>query len=334
VILNSESRKAQVEIIVPCFNEEENLQKLFEEYYTLTEIDRSVDYSLLIIDNCSTDKTWDLALEFARVNNRVRCISLSRNFGKEASLTAGLVHSIGDAVIPIDADLQDPISVIPLLVSKWLENDVEVVLARRNKSKNRSLMREIASSNFHKIFSYLVDFEIPENVGEFRLLDRKFVRAFTQLPESQRFVRGLFSWIGFKSEVITFDRGSRFQGKSKFKFRSLLNLGVNGITSFSIKPLRIATSAGIILSTSSFLYASLIFIRTIMGENTPSGYSSMMVTVLLLGGIQLISIGLVGEYVGRILIESKQRPIFIVREMFGVSDYSIFKNTSENPTEV
>ncbi|NBX50678.1 glycosyltransferase, partial [bacterium] len=301
-------RRQIVELVVPCYNEADNLQHLFSEFEKLLLIDRSMDYRMLLVDNSSSDATWSIALTYARRNNKLRLIRLTRNFGKEASLSAGLNQSKGDAVIPIDADLQDPITVIPDLVTKWIESRVDVVLAIRNSGKSRSRFREFLSKSYLWLFSTLADMPIERSSGEFRLLSRKFVDAFNALPESERFVRGLFSWMGFETEKIYFDRSFRNSGKSRFSLGRLLRLGMDGLTSFSIKPLRIATLLGIFISGIAMSYAIFILIKTLIHDNPAPGYSSLMIALLFLSGVQLLSIGLVGEYVGRTLLEAKNRP--------------------------
>jgi len=307
-----------VEILVPCFNEEENLPKLFQEFENLITLDNSVHYHLLIVDNSSTDSSWTIIATYATKSDRVRAMRLSRNFGKENSLSAGLNYSVGDAVVPIDADLQDPMNVVPLLVEKWRSSKVDVVLAVRNRVQSRSWFREFLSRVYLKTFAHLSVMPIPPNTGEFRLLSKRFVIAFNRLPESERFVRGLFSWIGFENQIVYFDRAERKEGKSRFNIFSLLNLAIEGITSFSIKPLRLASVMGLLVSTTAIAYALYITVQTLINDNPAAGYSSLMVAILILSGTQLLAIGLIGEYVGRILLESKNRPNFIIRETIGI----------------
>lgn len=310
------SRVKTVDIVLPCYNECESLPKFFSEYILLrNRMRKKYSIKLIIVDNGSTDETYKVAKLFALKNRNIRCISLSRNFGKEASLTAGLDASNSDACIPMDCDLQDPMEAVDLLLEAWTD-DVDVVLARREFYKNRFTWRRIFSKIYSFVFNSLSDTPMTNSVGEFRLMDRKVVEAFAKMPESERFVRGLFSWMGFKSVEISYPRANREVGRSKYNFNKLLGLGIHGLTSFSIKPLRIATFFGILGSVGTFAYAAILLYLAFSNEISIPGYASTLVSILLLGSIQLLTIGILGEYVGKTLLEAKRRPVYIIREIF------------------
>ena len=238
---------------------------------------------------------------------------LSRNFGKEASLTAGIEASKGDACIPMDADLQDPMTLIPEMINIW-ENGADVVLARRSSRAGDRKNRIIFSRLYLKFFNYLSDTKIVPSVGEFRLMDQSVVNAFKSLSENQRFVRGLFAWLGFREVIIDFERPAREKGQSSFSFGRLVNLGADGLTSFTTIPLRLATILGVTVTVLTMVCALVIFALAIFGKIDVPGYASLIIVVLILGGLQLLFLGILGEYVGKILLESKKRPLYIVKE--------------------
>ena len=306
-----------VEIVVPCFNEEENLPALFSSFLAFRAIHAGTyDVKLLIVDNGSSDNTVVNCKNFVDHNPSSKLICLSRNFGKEASLTAGLFESRGDLVVPIDADLQDPIEVISLMLECWARENVDVVLAKRMSRDGDSKSRRFYSRMYIRSFSKLADVEIPSGVGEFRLMTRKVIAAFTELPESQRFVRGLFAWMGFSTATVEFDRQSREKGKSRFSYGKLLNLGIDGIVSFSTKPLRISIGLGLTAAIFSFILSIGVVFEKIFWKVPVQGYTSLAFLILFLGGVQLFSIGVLGEYVGKVLLESKRRPIYIISEKY------------------
>ena len=239
-------------------------------------------------------------------------IELSRNFGKEAALTAGLDAAKGDAVIPIDADLQDPPELIPVLIAAW--KDADVVLARRCDRDSDTFLKRNTAKLFYRLHNWLSRAQIPPDVGDFRLIDKSVLEAVKQLPERQRFMKGLFAWLGFKTVTIEYTRGPRKAGSTKFSWSSLLNLSLEGLTSFSIEPLRLCAYAGGLTAITTLFYAGFIVSRTLVRGIDVPGYASLLVAVLFLGSLQLISIGLLGEYVGRIYMEAKQRPQYLVRK--------------------
>ena len=316
-----------IDIVLPCFNEEETLPRFINEFLKLRErLGEEYLFSLIIVDNGSSDKTFEIAKKFVVSDPGSKVIRLSRNFGKEASLTAGLMRSTGQACIPMDADLQDPMIAVDKLVGKWSESDANVVLGVRSYHSNHSQYRIFLSKFYTKIFNYLSDVPLERSVGEFRLMDRKVIQAFRELDENQRFVRGIFAWLGFKTESIIFERNDRLDGEGKFNSFHLIKLGLIGITAFSIKPLRIATYLGFFLAMSSILTGGVVFILAGQHKIIVPGYASLIIAILVLGGAQLLCIGILGEYLGKTLLESKNRPIYVISdEVDGAGNSSGFK---------
>lgn len=302
----------KVSLVVPFFNEEDGVRSFHDRLVHVLDGVSRFTFEIVCVNDGSKDSTFASLCEIAEKDHRFCVVDLARNFGKEAALTAGIEYATGDAVIPIDADLQDPPELIPKLLAEW-QNGFEVVLAKRsNRSTDGVLKRETAKW-FYRIHNLISDVSIPSNVGDFRLLDRAVVDALRQLPERRRFMKGLFSWIGFSTTTVEYVRASRQAGNSKFSGWKLWNLALEGITSFSTVPLRLWTYLGIVTAAAAFLYAIWIVTRTfIFGVDLP-GYASIVTLILFLGGLNLVGIGVIGEYIGRIYLETKQRPIYIVR---------------------
>lgn len=295
-------------------NESAGLKTLFDRLIPILE---SVsEYEIICIDDGSTDNTLELIRAESLSNSNIKAISLSRNFGKEAALTAGLEAANGDIIIPIDADLQDPPELIPEMVAKWKEG-YKVVLATR-KSRDETWMKRKSAEGFYNVMSRVGTVEIPKNTGDFRLMDRQVVEAIKRLPERTRFMKGLFAWAGFPTTTIYFDRPERFAGKTNWNYRKLWAFALDGIFSFTTFPLKIWTYIGVVISLCSFLYGAILAIRTLIHGVDVPGYASIMVVMLFLGGIQLISLGIIGEYIGRIYRETKQRPLYIIKEKIGL----------------
>jgi glycosyltransferase involved in cell wall biosynthesis len=272
-------------------------------------------FEFVCVNDGSGDATLDVLLSFARRDSRIKILDLSRNFGKEAALTAAIDHASGDAVIPIDADLQDPPELIPEMVAKWREG-YEVVAAKRVDRSSDSFIKRFTAQLFYRFHNKISRPTIPENVGDFRLMDRRVVDALKTLHEYHRFMKGLFAWVGFKTCTLEYTRHSRTAGKSKFNGWRLWKFALEGITSFSTLPLTIWLYLGSLISLCAFCYGTFIFLRTlIFGVELP-GYASSICLILLFGGLQLLGIGILGEYIGRTYIESKQRPVYIVRSTF------------------
>ena len=274
-----------------------------------------VSFELVFIDDGSTDATLPTLLAFAEGDPRIRVIELSRNFGKEAALTAGIDFASGDAVIPIDADLQDPPAVIAALIDKWREG-YEVVLAQRVDRSTDSVLKRITAHWFYRVHNTLADHAVPENVGDFRLMDRKVIDELKRFPERSRFMKGLFAWVGFRTATVEYERAPRTADASKFGFWRLWNFALEGITGFSTLPLRVWTYFGFTVSLCAFVYGAFMLIRTLLQGNDVPGYASLLVSVMFLGGLQLMGLGIIGEYVGRVHQEAKGRPIYIVRRTY------------------
>ena len=307
-------REVELSIVVPVFNEALNLNYLCERLVqVLSEL--KTTYEIILINDGSYDDTLKVALECKSIYPQIVIIDLARNFGKEIALTAGLDYSRGKAVIPIDADLQDPPELIEKLLAKWHEG-YDVVCATRKKRSGESWLKRFTANGFYKTISKLSTIPIPENTGDFRLLDRKVVEAIKQLPERTRFMKGLFSWVGYRKTTIYFERKPRFAGKTKWNYWKLWNFALDGITAFSTLPLKVWSYLGILIALLSIAYASFLTIRTIIFGIDVPGYASLMVSILFLGSVQLIAIGVLGEYIGRIYEEAKQRPLYLVREIY------------------
>ena len=301
-----------ISIVCPFYNEEQSVGALFSRL--IPALDRlGESYEVVCVNDGSRDGTLEALLAMRAMRPHVRVIDLSRNFGKEAALTAGIDAARGDAVIPIDADLQDTPELIVRLVHEW-KRGFEVVLAKRADRRADSLAKRLAALLFYKVHNAISEPEIPENVGDFRLMDRKVVDAIKRLPERRRFMKGIFAWVGFRSTTIEYVRDARVAGQSRFSAWKLWNLALEGLTSFSTAPLRVWTYLGLVVASLAFVYAAFIIMRTVIHGIDVPGYASLLAVTLFLGGIQLIGLGVLGEYLGRVYSEAKQRPIYIVRD--------------------
>jgi polyisoprenyl-phosphate glycosyltransferase len=309
------SSAIDITIVVPCFNEEACLDAFFMRIYSVLEKIKN-SYEIICINDGSSDNSLDKLLEYRKSDLRIKIINFSRNFGKEMAITAGLHHASGNVVIPIDCDMQDPPELIPLLLDKWREG-YEIVYAKRQRRHGETLFKRLTANLFYRVINILSDIPIPKDTGDFRLLDRKVVEVLNRLPEQTRFMKGLFAWVGFKQTTVAFDRQSRYAGKTKMNFWKLWNFALDGITVFSTSALRIWTYIGFTISFLSFMYSLFLIIRVfVLGKDVP-GYASLMVSLLFLGGLILISLGIIGEYLGRIYEEVKKRPLYVIRETFG-----------------
>jgi polyisoprenyl-phosphate glycosyltransferase len=308
--------RKRVSIIVPFYNEEAGIQVFHETLSSLMDGVDSVDFEVVCVDDGSNDATLPALVDLSKRDSRYVVIELSRNFGKEAALTAGLDAASGDAVIPMDADLQDPPELIREMVQVW-QRGHDVVLARRVDRSSDSYLKRKTAELFYRVHNRFSNVKIPENVGDFRLMDRVVVDALKQLPEQQRFMKGLFAWVGFKAVTIDYARSPRAAGLTKFSGWKLWNFALEGITSFSSAPLKFWSYAGGLGAMISLTYALFLVVRTlVMGVDLP-GYASLMVAVIFFGSVQLISVGMLGEYIGRIYMESKRRPLYVVRKRYG-----------------
>lgn len=272
-----------------------------------------VDLEIVYVNDGSTDSTLNIINGLRDSDKRITLIDLSRNFGKEIALSAGLDKAAGDAVVIIDADLQDPPELIPELIKEW-ENGYDVVYAKRTLRLGESLLKKTTSHLFHRLIQHVGKFNIPEDTGDFRILSRRAVNALNTFKEQHRFMKGLFAWIGFKQKAVLYERDPRHAGQSKWNYWRLWNFALEGITSFTIAPLKISTYIGTITALSAIAYGIYMVIETLLHGNEVPGYPSLIVIILILGGIQLVAIGILGEYLGRIFNETKQRPLYFINE--------------------
>ena len=308
----------KLSILVPIKNEASNLDSFFARLVSVLN-NLALSYEIICIDDGSTDASLPLLIEHRQRNPSIKIVGLSRNFGKDAALSAGLDYARGAAVIPIDADLQDPPEVIPQLVAKWREG-FEVVNATRLTRAGESRVKTTTAMIFYRVFARMTDTPIPLDTGDFRLLDRKVVDVLVQLPERTRFMKGLFSWVGFRQTTVIYNREPRYSGSTNWGYAKLWNFAIDGVVSFSSLPLKVWSYLGFATSLFAFFYAIFLAVLKLSRGIDAPGYASLMVVVLFLGGVQLITLGIVGEYLGRIYNEVKGRPIYVVRDTFGLEE--------------
>lgn len=300
----------KISLVVPVFNEEDAIPIFYQTVRTELE---QYEVEIVFINDGSSDSTEAIINGLAVSDLLVKSVSFTRNFGKEPALFAGLEHATGDAVIPIDVDLQDPINVIPHLIDKW-QKGAEVVLAKRSDRASDSHIKRKSAEWFYRLHNKISSPKIEENVGDFRLMSRKTVENIKSLPERNLFMKGVLSWVGGAIEVVEYTRAERVAGTTKFNGWKLWNLALEGITSFSTVPLRIWTYLGLMVASLSFLYGAWMIVDTLAFGNPVRGYPSILVSILFLGGIQLIGIGVLGEYIGRIYVEVKKRPRYLIKD--------------------
>jgi polyisoprenyl-phosphate glycosyltransferase len=302
-------------ILVPMYNESAVIGALFAALdKTLSQL--PMPYEIICVDDGSKDNTRALILQQIQKDPRVKAVFFSRNFGKEAAMTAALDYASGDAVIPIDADLQDPPELILQMVQQW-QQGFDVVYAKRVSRDTDTAMKRNSAGWFYKLFNAVSEFKIPENVGDYRLMSRRVVDAIKQLPEKDRFMKGLFCWPGFSNTTLEFERQARADGETKFNYWKLWNFALAGITSFSSLPIRLGGYVGLAVSAVAFIYGAYILIKTMVTGVEVPGYASLMLVMLFIGGVQLFFMGLMGEYIGRIYKEVKNRPIYMVEQQVG-----------------
>lgn len=310
----SENPRKRISLVIPMFNEGDAIDVLLARLDAVLPTLPAYDFEIVCVNDGSTDQTLATLMHESTTRSNLVVVDLSRNFGKEAALSAGLFIATGDAVIPMDADLQDPPEVISDLLAKW-EEGFEVVLARRGDRSADSVAKRFTAQSFYRIHNAVADVEIPADVGDFRLMDRVVVEALNALPEGRRFMKGLFAWVGFKTTTIDYRRDARAAGTSKFNAWKLWNFAIEGIASFSISPLKVWTYLGLAVAFVAIIWGGWITLRTLVWGVDLPGYASMFVAVLLLGGLQLMGIGMIGEYLGRTFLESKRRPAFLIRKV-------------------
>ena len=305
--------KKRVSLVAPFYNESGNVSEFFRRIAAIAVELPQYEIDVVAVNDGSRDATWTELQEARARYPWVHLVDLSRNFGKEAALTAGLDRATGDAVVPIDSDLQHPPELLLEMLAQW-EQGAEVVLARRTDRSTDGRLQKLSAVSFYRFHNLISKVEVPVDVGDFRLMDRRVVEALRQLPENHRFMKGLFAWVGFRTVTVPYTPAPRHAGASSFNAWKLWNLALEGITSFSTAPLKIWTYIGLGVSLLSLMYATLIVIDTLVEGVDVPGYASLMAGGMFIGGVQLIGIGVLGEYVGRIYHEVKRRPVYLVRE--------------------
>lgn len=305
-----------ISIIIPMYNEEESLPYLYNRLFQLGEVLVNYKLEFLFVNDGSSDKSLEMVKELRTGDDRVCYLSLSRNFGKEVAMGAAFDYVTGDAVVIIDADLQDPPELIIDMV-KYYEEGYDDVYAKRRSRDGETWLKKATSKNFYRLLQFVSHVPIQKDTGDFRLLSRRAVEALKTFPEKQRYTKGLFSLIGFKKIAIEFDRDPRIAGNTKWNYFKLIELAIEGVTSFTLAPLRISTYVGLLTSICAMIYATFIFIKTVIYGIDVPGYASLMCIVLFLGGVQLLCLGVIGEYLGRIFVEVKSRPLYFVDEYSG-----------------
>jgi glycosyltransferase involved in cell wall biosynthesis len=322
VIMEQEKKKL-ITILVPAYNEQEVLHLLYDRLVKLMNENTGYDFEILLVNDGSKDKTFEIMQELREKDKRFCYLNLSRNFGKEIAMIAGLDYCKGDAVVIIDADLQDPPELIPEMIKYW-EEGYDDVYAKRKSREGETWLKKFTSKMYYKVLQGFTRIEIQKDTGDFRLLDRRCVEALKSMRENQRYTKGLFSIIGYNKKEILYDRDPRAAGQTKWNYGKLIDLSIDGITSFTTSPLRWAAILGIMISGVAFIYMIYIIIKTLATGIDVPGYASLMVVILFLGGIQLIFLGIIGEYLGRTFNESKHRPLYFIER------YNETKETNEH----
>ena len=308
-----------VTILIPAYNEEEVIGSLFDRLDGLANSIKNYKFEFLFVNDGSRDNTLEIIKSQAKKDSRVSYINLSRNFGKEIAMIAGIDHVRGDAMVIIDADLQDPPELIPEMIKHW-EEGYDDVYARRSSREGETWLKKKTSEMYYKVLQSSTNIPIQIDTGDFRLLDRRCIDALKQFRESQRNTKALFSRIGYKKKEILYNRDPRLAGTTKWNYRKLSNLAIDGITSFTTAPLRIATITGLMISAISFLYIIYLLVRPLFGVSTGAGYSSTLAVILFMGGVQMLFLGIIGEYIGRIFNETKNRPLYFIEEYHAGTD--------------
>lgn len=313
------SRDPLLSVVVPCFNEQE---VLWETYHRLTDVlDHipGIDYELIFVDDGSRDATPEILRQLHALHEseaRIRIVGFSRNFGHQTAVTAGIEHARGDAVVLIDADLQDPPEVIPAMIERWREG-FHVVYGRRTDRPGETAFKLLTAKVFYRLLNRLSETDIPSDTGDFRLIDRRVMEALRTMPERDRFLRGMVAWAGFRQIGLPYARAPRLAGESKYPLVKMMRFAVDGVVSFSVMPLRAATWMGFVVSALAIVGIVYALVMRLFSNNWVTGWTTLVIAVLLLGGVQLLALGLIGEYVGRIYGEAKRRPLYLVQERVG-----------------
>lgn len=319
--------RPRLSIVIPFYNEGENVDALFERL-TPTLDQLGMAWEVVCVNDGSRDNTLDRLIAAHGREPRIKVVELSRNFGKELALSAGLRHASGDAIVPMDADLQHPPELLPDLIARWREG-FDVVVAVRHARIGQSFQHRLFARAFYWVFDNLSEVRLPREAGDFRLMDRKVVDVINRMPERTRFMKGIFAWVGFRQTSIPYLQGERVGGEAKWGFIKLLRLAFDGLTAFSTFPLRVWSIVGMVVSGVAFVYIVIRLLRTLLFGIDVPGYESLLVTILFLGGIQLITLGIIGDYLGRVFNEVKGRPLFIVRSVHGFDELKVSAERSE-----
>ncbi|MGG6294277.1 glycosyltransferase family 2 protein [Leptolyngbya sp. AN02str] len=314
-----ERSEVELSIVVPFYNEELNIDWFFERIEAVLA-PLNVAYEVVCVNDGSRDQTVSFLIAHHHRNPAIKVVDFSRNFGKEVAITAGMDYTVGNAVVVMDADLQDPPELIHELLAKWREG-FDVVYAVRRSRQGETWLKRFTAYSFYRVIGRVSNTPIPRDTGDFRLLDRRVVEVLKQIPERTRFMKGLFAWVGFRQTAVEYDRAPRYQGRSTWNYWKLWNFALDGIFSFSLVPLKLWGYLGLMISLITLMYAGFLVVRTLLfGVDVP-GYASLMVAVLSLGGVQLMTLGILGEYLGRVYEEVKGRPLYLVRNAYGFSNY-------------
>ncbi len=305
-----------ISIVVPMYFEEEVAQECYNRLKSVM-LQNNINYELVFVNDGSTDRTMEILSEISANDYRTKVVNFARNFGHQIAVTAGIAAAKGDAIVIIDADLQDPPEVIPELIAKW-EEGYEVVYAKRKQRKGETWFKLLTAKYFYKFLNYMSDIDIPKDTGDFRIIDRKVADVFNQMTERNRFIRGMMSWVGFRQTYVEYERDERFAGETKYPLKKMIKFASDGIIAFSTKPLRIVMSLGLLSVLISIIVLLYTITVKIIGNDTQTGWASIMVAITFFSGIQLLGLGIVGQYIARIYDESKNRPIYIVKETINI----------------
>ncbi|MGE7862943.1 glycosyltransferase family 2 protein [Bacillus mobilis] len=305
-----------ISVVVPMYFEEEVAQECYNRLKSVM-LQNDINYEFVFVNDGSTDRTMEILSEIAANDYRTKIVNFARNFGHQIAVTAGIAAAKGDAIVIIDADLQDPPEVIPELIAKW-EEGYEVVYAKRKQRKGETWFKLLTAKYFYKFLNYMSDIDIPKDTGDFRIIDRKVADVFNQMTERNRFIRGMMSWVGFRQTYVEYERDERFAGETKYPLKKMIKFASDGIIAFSTKPLRIVMTLGLLSVLISIIVLLYTITVKIIGSGTQTGWASIMVAITFFSGIQLFGLGIVGQYIARIYDESKNRPIYIVKETINI----------------
>ncbi|WP_263703254.1 glycosyltransferase family 2 protein [Bacillus thuringiensis] len=307
-----------ISVVVPMYFEEEVAQECYNRLKSVM-LQNNINYEFVFVNDGSTDRTMEILSEIAANDYRTKIVNFARNFGHQVAVTAGIAAAKGDAIVIIDADLQDPPEVIPELIAKW-EEGYEVVYAKRKQRKGETWFKLLTAKYFYKFLNYMSDIDIPKDTGDFRIIDRKIADVFNQMTERNRFIRGMMSWVGFRQTYVEYERDERFAGETKYPLKKMIKFASDGIIAFSTKPLRIVMTLGLLSVLISIIVLLYTITVKIIGNGTQTGWASIMVAITFFSGIQLLGLGIVGQYIARIYDESKNRPIYIVKETINIDE--------------